>query len=61
MIFTFSKKLPSSVIQVKHSTLNLLTHPEQNLNQLLVNKPNIVLGNMFQNLRNASSCSSCGK
>jgi len=61
MNFTFSKKLPSPVIQVKQTTLNQLTPLEKKLNQLQANQPKVVFGNIFQNLRNASSCSSCGK
>ena len=61
MNFTFSKKLPSPVIQVKQMTPKQLTPLEKKLNQLQANKPKIIFGNMFQNLKSASSCSSCGK
>ena len=61
MNFTFSKKLPSPVIPVKQTTLNQLTPLEKKLNQLQANQPKVVFGNMFQNLKSASSCSSCGK
>ncbi len=61
MNFTFSKKLPSPVISLKQSTPNQLTPLEKKLNQLQANKSKVVFKSMFQNLRNASSCSSCGK
>ena len=61
MNFTFSKKLPSPVIQVKQMTPKQLTPLEKKLNLLQANKPKVVFRNIFQNLRNASSCSSCGK
>lgn len=57
MNFTFSKKLPIKPKSVTASQSSL----QQKLTQLNNSRYKIQFGNMFQNLKNTKSCSSCGK
>lgn len=57
MNFTFSKTLPIKPKPVTASQSSL----QQKLSQLSNAHSKIQFGSMFQNLKNAKSCSSCGK
>ena len=57
MNFTFSKKLPIKPKPVTASQSSI----QQKLSQLSNAQSKIQFGSMFQNLKNAKSCSSCGK
>ena len=56
-----NSNLCRTTIKKKQEFEKLRSPLEKKLNQLQANKSKVVFKSMFQNLRNASSCSSCGK